>query len=161
MHFSHRTVRHSLKWKGYTNCGGCQMGNATSVTPEETKLEARLLSKEGMVFIAAIKWLMEKLLQQVQWQKGEQSSCCWSSCGWLHFVKSVFILPWISDLSLSAQGIMLSVKTRNAIMKAKNFIECKGNLMSVKYKWTIMLVCEFCIELLTYALQFIKTYYYQ
>jgi len=31
------------------------MGNAISITSEETKLIARLLLKEGMIFIAAIK----------------------------------------------------------------------------------------------------------
>ena len=70
-----------------------------------------------------MEWLGENVPQHVQWQNGEQSSWCGSFCWWADFFTTVVAL--LSLVPLSAQGIMLSAKTSIAIMKAKNFIECK------------------------------------
>lgn len=69
---------------------------------------------------------MEKPAQQEQWQKGEQASASSWSCWSVVLVISVFALVFFMPAPASAQGITLSDKTRKAIMKATNFMSCKG-----------------------------------
>lgn len=107
------------------------MGKAISLTLEGKKQPNVVLLNGGISVMAAMKWLIEKPAQHVQWQNGEQSSCCGSSFCWLGFVSAVFDLLSFADTPLSAQGIALSAKKRKAIIKAINFIGCKYKPYSV------------------------------
>lgn len=60
--------------KGYTNCGGCQTGRAIFRTSEGKKAVVVLPEIAACVLIIEIKGIMVIAEQQVQWQKGEQSS---------------------------------------------------------------------------------------
>ena len=75
---------------------------------------------------------MENPAQQLQVQKGEQSSCCVSPFCVLDFANSVFALPSFAAMPISAQGITLSAKTRKANMKARIFTGCKGMTSGLK-----------------------------
>ncbi len=104
------------------------MGKATSKTDEGKCAALVVLSYGGICVIVAMKWLMEKPAQQLHVQKGEQSSCCVSPFWVFDFANSVFALLSFAATPISAQGITLSAKTRKAIMKARIFTGCKGNL---------------------------------
>ena len=71
--------------------------------------------------IVAMLSLQEKPAQQVQWQNGEQSSCCGSPFCWVDLTNSDFILSF-AEAPLSAHGTMLNANTRKAIMNANNLI---------------------------------------
>ena len=76
----------------------------------------------------AMKWLIENPAQQLQVQKGEQSSCRVWPFWVLDFDNVVLVLASLADVLKSSQGITLSVKTRKASIKATIFTRCKGNI---------------------------------
>jgi len=106
--------------------GGCQMGKAMLFVLAEKYVVGVLPIDGKRKLITAMKWFIENPAQQVQWQNGEQSSCCGLSFCGADLINSVFVLPSFEAVPLSAQGIMLSDNTKKAMRKAKNFIRCKG-----------------------------------
>ena len=85
-----------------------------------------------MLRSSGIKWLIEKPAQQLQIQKGEQSSACSSPASWAALENAETVFSW--PTAVSAQGITLNARIIRAIMKAKIFtvakiwvIECVTN----------------------------------
>lgn len=83
--------------------------------------------KKSKYSILKGKILKVKPAQQLQVQNGEQLSVSLSFCWSCTFENSAFALV---ELALSSmQGVKLSRRTREAIIKAKNFIVGKNNYL--------------------------------
>ncbi len=118
--------------------GGCQTGKEILFVLVGKYAVAVLLIDGKRKFITAMKWFIENPAQQVQWQNGEQSSCCGLSFCCADLVNSVCALLSFAVLPVSAQGIALSAKTRKAIMRATIFIGCKGRVVWLKRQHGIL-----------------------
>ena len=115
-----------IKWKGYTNWGGCQIGSETWIMLLGLWTIKSLSSlQKGSAIIEEI-YFIEILAQQEHWQNGEHSSLWFASSGnGVVTTCSAFILLVLIAKSPSAQGRQLIPITRKAIMKAKIFMAAK------------------------------------
>ena len=115
-----------IKWKGYTNWGGCQIGSETWIMLLGLWTIKSLSSlQKGSAIIEEI-YFIEILAQQEHWQNGEHSSLWFASSGeGILNTCSAFILLVLIAKSPSAQGRQLIPIIRKAMMKAKIFIAAK------------------------------------